>query len=135
MNAGLGGFSLVLFITICAFQSLPAHADDDCDDVGKLGMMLGQIDKQCASYQLTTAGRKVMLYMAARTVDLGGEACTAKGKVAMPQQLGELFPNLEVLAASGDTLEFNRGLCDAIAKYLNMVTSQGNQTPMVEHKR
>ena len=105
---------------------------DDCEDVGKLGTMLGQIDRQCSGYRLTRVGRRVMIGMAARSAPLGGEVCAAKGKVAMLQQLGQLYPKLGELAASGDTAGFNRSLCDAIATYLETVANSGGHPVLVE---
>lgn len=118
---------MVAVSAVCIFTSV-AHADDDCEDAGKLGVMLGQIDRQCAGYRLTDAGRMVMIKMAAKTAPLGGETCAAKGKVAMLQQMGTLFPKVGVAAASGNTMTFNRALCGAIANYLGMLGGE----PMIE---
>lgn len=112
-----------LVIALCAVLLLGSQdvTADECEDVGKLGMMLGQMDKQCEKYRLTDAGRKVMLTMAAKAVPLGGEMCAAKGKVAMLQQLSVLFPSLDKAAASGNAKTFNRALCEALAQYLEIV--------------
>ncbi len=50
----------------------PSFADDDCEDAGKLGVMLGHIDMQCPGYRLTAAGRRVMLHMADKVQPLAG---------------------------------------------------------------
>lgn len=111
----------VIFALCAVMPTVAAMSDDDCEDAGKLGMMLGQIDRQCSGYRLTIAGRQVMINMAAKVVPLGGEACAAKGEVAMLEQMGLLYPKVGIAAASGDTVAFNRTLCDAIANYLTML--------------
>lgn len=109
-----------LWIAMILFM-LPATAaaDDDCEDAGKLGAMLGQIDQQCPDYRLTPAGKRVMMRMATKVTANGGDVCIAKGKIAMLEQLGTLFPQVEVAAATGNSELFSMALCDAIAKYLD----------------
>ena len=101
------------------------RADDDCEDIGKLGVMFGQIDQQCSKYELTAAGKKTMLGLAARATVLGGEECARRGKIAMLRQLSVLFPQLDQAATSGNQTKFNAALCDAIAKYLEMSAPEG----------
>jgi len=110
----------------------PARGDD-CEDVGRMGVMLGQIDRQCPKHRLTDAGRRVMIDMAARAAMLGGERCATKGRSAMLRELAVFAPKLDELAASGNGEAFNRGLCDAIASYLAIVTM--GTAPIVEESR
>lgn len=114
----------VFIVSAMIFTSSFAVADD-CEDAGRIGMMLGQIDRQCGKYRLTDKGRSVMLNMAARSAALGGEMCAAKGKAAMLREFNEMFPDLRRVAASGNVAAFNHRLCDLIATYLSAVGLHG----------
>jgi hypothetical protein len=105
---------------ICALAMVlitPAHAND-CTDFGKLGTMLGQIERQCPGYRLTPVGYRMMLVFASKIEALGGEACAAKGKIAMLQDM-EAYPRVGMAAASGDATDFNLALCDGIFRQLS----------------
>ena len=114
-------FSAALLFVVCVVAPTLSKADDDCEDAGKLGVMLGQIDNQCAKYELTAAGRHVMVKMAEKVLPLGGEQCAEKGKVAMLQQMSELNPHLDTIAASANQKALNAALCNAIANYLALL--------------
>ncbi len=123
-------FASTVLVT-AMWVAIPASADD-CEDVGKLGFMLGQIEQQCERYRLTPGGHSVLVKMAAKAAALGPEKCAAKGKAAMLQQMSELFPNLTSLAATNDARAFNQQLCDAVARYLGMISPPGR--PLVDPK-
>jgi hypothetical protein len=115
----------ILPIAAAAFAALStfAAASDDCRNIGKLNAMLGEIDSRCYSYQLTAAGQAALNTASQQTQALGGEVCTTTGKAAMLHQLEALYPSLARTDNAEDTGAFNRRLCDAIARYLNMVSA------------
>lgn len=79
-----------------------ARADNGaCENLGRIGTMLRQIDSHCPGYGLTAEGQKLRLTMTARIVPIGGEACTEKGKAAMLRDLGEINPAIEAAAHGG----------------------------------
>lgn len=102
---------------------LTTVAADGCQVVGKLNAMLSEIDSRCSSYQLTTAGQTALNSARQQTRPLGGEACMDKGKAAMQHQLRSLYPSLAEPGEPGNSGVPNRRLCDAIARYLNMVSA------------
>ncbi len=121
-------------IALAMASASPARSGD-CEDAGRMGSMLGYIDKQCPGWQLTEKGREVMVAMAARVLSLGGDICVAQGKAEMLRDMALYNSALGKLAEAGDQEKFTDGLCVAISKYLTIVVSQGSRSPLVEKRK
>ena len=126
----LKAWMLVVLIFVSARS---ANANDDaCNNLGRIGSMLGQLHSQCPGYKLTGEGNRVRLDMAARLVPLGAERCLTKGKAAMLRELAEMYPLLDVAARSKNQLRFRKALCAAIASYLGTLAIATNPQPLFE---
>jgi hypothetical protein len=123
----------VVALLIALIVSSLARADD-CEDAGRMGTMLAQIDKRCPDYRLTPRGHELMTEMAVRVMALGGESCAAKGKTALLRELREMYPALGA-AASKSAEAFNTALCSSIFSYLSKVGAVAKTAPLVEKRK
>jgi len=109
---------VLIILVVLGIFGAPAGAADDCEELGQIDAMLGEIQNQCTTYRLTNAGHKARIDMAAKGRLFDDPACAEKGVTAMNRLLDQTFPNIKRIAKSGDRAAFNREYCKAIAAYL-----------------
>jgi hypothetical protein len=78
---------LLLAATAELLATQPVHAEDNCEDVGRLSFMLAMVSQNDCNHRLTAYGRRVSLNMTRKMNELGGMSCWDKGKVAVEKEL------------------------------------------------
>jgi hypothetical protein len=126
--------TLAVFALLTGMAAAPTFGDE-CEDVGKLASMLGQIDQQCPRYRLSEPGRKVYRSMIEKSLTIGGLKCAERGRVVMLQDMRDYNPDLDRLAAAGDQNAFSDGLCIAIARYFGLLAKFSKKPMLFEEQR
>jgi hypothetical protein len=90
---------------------------ESCEDVGKLGFVLTEIDSNCPGYKLSKQGRRDYESVLNRLIALGGKTCADAGRTKFLKDTIQ-DERIKKLGLAGDEDGLAGALCDAYAIYL-----------------